>query len=696
MTQRTESAMSAGRRLSHGLIGFVLLLMPYACGGQSAATDDSETHFLHCDVTSDCRELGPEFICHEQECRDRSEVEADAGSSSPSGGAGGSSSFLPTAGTGGTSPSVPRISDKLDLLLMIDNSVSMADKQQMLRAAVPDLVGRLVNPACVDLMGQAHLDVTPASVEDSCPQGLHREFEPINDINIAVVTSSLGAFGSTSGACENSDNFDQKEDMAHLVGSLPRATIALDSNPVVDAQGFGILEWRGTGREDLEAGIDGLVNVAGEFGCGYEASLESWYRFLVDPEPYLELAQVSCTEEGTDTNCRAPMGIDQSVIDQRAAFLRPDSLVAIVMLTDENDCSVRVTGQNWYVAQVGAEFPMWRSAAICETDPNNTCCYSCGQLPPEGCAPDVVCGDTQNTREATDYYLDDQGRKSVEDQDNLRCFHQKQRFGIDFLHSTDRYSNALSQAELCLSNDDLSLTDCEADRIVPNPLYSDGSTRDSSMVFLMGIVGVPWQDLARNTDLDQPLQYKTYDELQQGQAWDLILGDGVTAGDPLMRESITPRSGDQPIVEQALAPTAGGHMENAINGHEWEPNPPSDLQYACIFPLPEERDCAALRAADDPRHCDCDGAVSTAAGQQSKPLCQDPNGAYGTTQYYAKAYPGIRELQVLQQHGAATGNSVVSSICARNVTDPTAQDYGYRPAVASLIERLAPHLPTPQ
>jgi hypothetical protein len=600
-----------------------------------------------------------------------------------------------TAGAGGSGPSnvTPGRSDKLDLLLMIDNSVSMADKQQMLRAAVPDLVGRLVNPACVDLMGQAQLDVTPDSPQEACPQGLTREFEPITDINIAAITSSLGAFGSTSGGCSNGPGSDQKEDMAHLVGSLPRAELALAGNPTVDAQGFGFLEWRGTGREDLEAGIAALVNSAGEFGCGYEASLESWYRFLVDPEPYQQLAEVSCIEGGTDTNCRAPMGIDQSVIDQRAAFLRPDSLVAIVMLTDENDCSVRGTGQSWYVAQIGAENPMWRSAAICETDPNNTCCYSCGQLPPEGCAPDVVCGDTQNTRETTDYYLDDQGRKSVEDQDNLRCFHQKQRFGIDFLHSTARYSNALSQAELCLSNDDLSLTDCAADRIVPNPLYSDGSTRDSSMVFLMGIVGVPWQDLARNTDADQPLQYKTYEELTRDQAWPAIVGDGISPLDPLMVESVAPRTGNTPI-GQPLAPASGAYLANSINGHEWEPSPPSDLQYACIFPLPEPRDCAALSAANDPRHCDCDGASNTAAGQQSKPLCQDPNGAYGTTQYYAKAYPGIRELQVLQEYGAITGNSIVSSICARNTADATAQDYGYRPAVTSLVEQLAPHLPT--
>ena len=40
--------------------------------------------------------------------------------------------------------------DKIDLLFMIDNSISMADKQLVLQAAVPDLVQRLVNPNCVD------------------------------------------------------------------------------------------------------------------------------------------------------------------------------------------------------------------------------------------------------------------------------------------------------------------------------------------------------------------------------------------------------------------------------------------------------------------------------------------------------------------------------------------------------------------
>jgi hypothetical protein len=524
----------------------------------------------------------------------------------------------------------------------------------------------------------------------------------VRDINVGVITSSLGAFGSTSGACENTAESDQKQDMGHLVGSLPRGMNVLQGSNAGNSNGFGHVEWRSTGDttvEEFQTALSDLVMAAGEFGCGYEASLEAWYRFLIDPEPYLQLAPVSCVAGGTDTNCRAPSGVDQTILDQREAFLRPDSLVAVVMLTDENDCSVKAAGQSWYIAEIGAENPMWRASSICETDPNSPCCYSCGAEAPAGCEPDINCGDPTSLREPGDYYLDDQGRKSVLDQDNLRCFHQKQRFGTDFLYPTSRYSNALTQQELCLTRDDLSVEDCGAGRIVPNPLYalSDGESgapmRDASMVFLTGIVGVPWQDIAQSPTEAEPLQYRSYDQLTQDQVWPVIVGDGISPADHLMVESVAPRSGENPVLGAALASTTAGYLANPINGHEWEPNPPSDLQYACIFPLPEARNCAQLAAANDPRHCDCDGPDDTAAAQQSKPLCQDPNGNYGTTQYYAKAYPGIRELQVLQQYGAATGNSIVSSICARNVIDPTVQDYGYRPAVAALLKRVAPHLP---
>jgi hypothetical protein len=45
---------------------------------------------------------------------------------------------------------------------------------------------------------------------------------------------------------------------------------------------------------------------------------------------------------------------------------------------------------------------------------------------------------------------------------------------------------------------------------------------------------------------------------------------------------------------------------------------------------------------------------------------------------------------VLERYGQ---NAILASICARNVTDPTAPDYAYRPALAAVLERLSEQLP---
>jgi hypothetical protein len=69
----------------------------------------------------------------------------------------------------------------------------------------------------------------------------------------------------------------------------------------------------------------------------------------------------------------------------------------------------------------------------------------------------------------------------------------------------------------------------------------------------------------------------------------------------------------------------------------------------------------------------------------SNPLCQNAMGQYSTVQTRAKAYPGIRQLQVLQGLG---DQAVVASICPSNVTNTTAADFGYRPAAAALVKRV--------
>ena len=147
-----------------------------------------------------------------------------------------------------------------------------------------------------------------------------------------------------------------------------------------------------------------------------------------------------------------------------------------------------------------------------------------------------------------------------------------------------------------------------------------------------------------------------------------------------MIESVLERSGVQPVTGSPLAPSSSGSaLANPVNGHEQAA--PDELQYACIFPLATPRDCTLQGIA-----CDCDAAHLPF----NRPLCQDPTtGTYGSQQHFAKAFPGSRELQVLQGVG---DQGIVASICARNLTDDTRQDYGYRPAIGALVDRLKDHL----
>jgi hypothetical protein len=368
--------------------------------------------------------------------------------------------------------------DKIDLLFMIDNSASMADKQVVLSQAVPDLVQRLVSPNCVDSSGKRDPN-TPKAPGDECPGTTEREFEPVTNIHIGVITSSLGGHGGTAcGAGESEEN----DDHAHLIGTRPRFAEFAAASP------GGFLDWNPKQNpeskiEDVTTTFQRMTTKAGEKGCGYEAQLESVYRFLVDPSPPGAVTKGQCAG---GQPCAVVSGLDTELLKERAAFLRPDSLVAVILLTDENDCSIQDGGQ-YLLPTLQGSGGLSRGSSVCATNPNDPCCYSCGltKIPPN-CAPDPACG-------PVDPRADDV---------NLRCFHQKQRFGFDFLYPVQRYVNALTARTLCTSRADLDATDparcLDANKdqkpdIVENPLFKGG--RGADLVFLAGIVGVPWQDI---------------------------------------------------------------------------------------------------------------------------------------------------------------------------------------------------------
>jgi hypothetical protein len=58
----------------------------------------------------------------------------------------------------------------------------------------------------------------------------------------------------------------------------------------------------------------------------------------------------------------------------------------------------------------------------------------------------------------------------------------------------------------------------------------------------------------------------------------------------------------------------------------------------------------------------------------------------------AKAYPGLRHLEVLKGLG---DQGIVASVCPAQSNDPSSTDYGYRPAIGALVDRLKEALKTP-
>jgi len=560
----------------------------------------------------------------------------------------------------GPGPNALEKTDKIDLLLVVDNSRSMADKQEILARSMADLVQAASNPPCVDANGQ--VGQIPAGPQDACPPGQTRRHKPITDIHVGVISTSLGGRGSDSCAamdinsCAPNVNTTSDE-KAHL---LSRTDACNTSAPIPTYQSQGFLAWDLNGvlspagisdPVEMAQSMAAMVTGVGQIGCGYEAQLESWYRFLADPEPYQSITVVNGEA--------VPSGIDADLLTQRANFLRPDSMLVIFQLSDENDCSIAEVGQNFMALQLrngnGSPFHLPRPRSECAVNPDDPCCASCATDRPD-CPADPTCIDPSSGGPA---FLSDE-----EDSINLRCFDQKRRFGIDFLYPVDRYVQALTQPTIAN----------RAGALVPNPIFAeytadDGQVRrrSSELVYYANIAGVPWQEIARSPMSLVP-GFKTSAQLEQDGTWDALLGNGSNGPtSPYVVESITPRAGIQ----------AG----NTYNGGERTIANFDELQYACIFALGAERDCS------DPTlvGCDCTDPMN------DSPLCAaNPNDSgQRTLQVAAKAYPSPRTMQVVKSLGE---QGILTSICPSEVGDASRPDYAYRPVVQAVFERIAGHV----
>jgi hypothetical protein len=604
--------------------------------------------------------------------------------------------------------------DKVDLLFDIDNSASMGDKQAYLSAAVPDLLTRLLSPYCVDtsqnvLRGS---DGKPlrSDPNGNCAQGTP-EFKPVHDMHIGVVTSSLGARGGDIAGCSSGDG-NLKGELRNVgaTSSSGSPTPGADAGAVAVMAPSNFLSWfpnvdanQGnsassgatavTDDATLEKDFADVITGVGQDGCGIESQLESWYRFLIQPDPYDSIQ--------TDSSNHASwQGVDATILKQRHDFLRPDSLVAIITLTDENDSEVDVRSLSGSGYQfMRTEFDPPKGTKACDSNPNDPACTSCQYNPSDPGCPQGA--DTVHSAS------NDWGYNP-----NLRHVHTKAKYGVDFQFPIRRYVDGLSKTKVPDRNGEYPTANAAYagegdDADCTNPLFAAslpdgsavdpkslcnlpiGSERTPDLIFFGVIGGVPNQ-LLHYDGTDDSLTLTAAD-------WTKILGNDPEtfdyAGiDPHMVESYAPRAG-------LPAPTAANDAD-PISGREWItdstgvgpsalPNPgpmPFDVdrEYACIFPLAKARDCTDPANA---QACDCPatnpGAAVPAGG--IPPVCDASN---PTSQVAAKVYPTPRELLLAHKMG---DQGIASSLCPIDLVDNATGDdpkYGYRPAVAAIISRL--------
>lgn len=603
--------------------------------------------------------------------------------------------------------------DKIDLLLMIDNSASMGDKQAILAQAVPDLINRLVTPNCIDNSGAVVGKANPNEVPTKqCKEG-KPEFSAITDIHVGVISSALGGFGGD--ACtrdevgqndkahfitRTKDAPEKTEDLGFLswfpdneanrTKQLPSGYTYKSSNAYTDSKAF-------------ISAFQNIVEGVGQNGCGLEAQLESVYRFLIQPDPYEKVdvrgdskachGYMEKTALQPAQPCPAEVaGYDDKLLEARAAFLRPDSLVAVILLTDEDDSSVdplSIHGAGW--GFMNSYFPgsevvrtttgggavggttAAKASSACDNDPSSAECLSCGFKDTTGVLK------TDATCKAGSYYAGD------EDSMNVRFHQMKRRFGVDPQYPIKRYVDGFSQ---------LRIPDRRSEHDAPgnyvgsatcvNPLFAASLPKDSKngadslcqltpgtrtpeQVFFAVVGGVPHQLVKEHTGDDGFIT---------DAGWKKLIGEDPNhynyAGQDLhMMQSITPRPG--------LAPAApvGENGNDPIHGREWDTNK-TDLQYACTFPLVQPKPCVKASA----NSASCDETINDCDGKKATPLCSpdDP-----TLQIRAKAYPTIREFQVVHDLGS---QGIVASLCPEEVSDTEKENYGYRPAVRAIVDRL--------
>jgi len=190
---------------------------------------------------------------------------------------------MPVVQSGTKIKIVQAVSDAVDLLVMVDNSNSMAQEQANLTSNFAILTSALTNP--------------PDDNGDGQP-----DHPPVTDLHIGVISTDMGTGGFAVQTCRDAVDGDDG-----ILRNTPSGAVAGcdDSYPPY-------LSFDEGGDAEALANDFACIATLGTGGCGFEQQLKSVRKAL------------TVHTDGAN-----------------AGFVRDNSLLAILMVTDEEDCSVR-------------------------------------------------------------------------------------------------------------------------------------------------------------------------------------------------------------------------------------------------------------------------------------------------------------------------------------------------------------------
>lgn len=207
-------------------------------------------------------------------------------------------------------PVVNNAIENVDVLFEIDNSNSMSENQANLARNFQTLIDQLVNPPTNPMTGRP-------------------DHPPVKSLHVGVISSDLGTPGSVVPSCANSDTGDDG-----LLNPIKNGLAIRTHQPWTSApagrrparctndpnQYASFLTFTANMTNATEFRDDFICNAyLSTGGCGLEQQLESAYRALVIHNP---------REQPGNT-------------DPNNGFVRENAVLAIVMVTDEEDGSTR-------------------------------------------------------------------------------------------------------------------------------------------------------------------------------------------------------------------------------------------------------------------------------------------------------------------------------------------------------------------